>query len=73
MKLKKLANRPAKQEKRRKQLMKRSETLKAQAEKLLAQSQKASLQYERLVDKRKVSGSSLGVYEGAVAPSCFDG
>lgn len=56
MKLKKLANRPAKVEKRRKTLMKRSQNFKKLAEKLLAQSKMAAMKCERMVEKEKVGG-----------------
>jgi len=53
-KLKKLANQPVKQEKKRRRLLARAEKLEAQASKMLLEASKARARYEHLTDLKEV-------------------
>lgn len=54
IKLKTIANRPAKQERKRLRLLSRSEKLKIQADKLLAESKRAMAKYEAMTKAKEV-------------------
>ena len=64
--IKKLANRPHKKEKRRSRLLARAEKLEEQARKLMVESQKARARYEHLNQLKKVGGVPFVCHFGGV-------